>query len=458
MKLKIFLVTIFCILFVSVSPVFASTANLDAIVGRYQGQGVKIGVAVHAVKDQKEVFSYHATDPLNPASTMKVITSAVAFTKLGGAYAYKTAFTTDRMSKGMIHNLYIQGSGDPSVVQERLWSMIKDLRVRGVREIQGDIIIDNSYFDSESFAGRDPSSSRAYNAEISAFALNFNSFAVVASNQDGVVQVEADPPTDYFQVRSTVKAAGSSLTISRTFKDNIEYVTVSGGVSDEKIKYANVSDPVLYAGTTIKWLCDQMGISFNGKILTGAAVGKKKLIVDKSKPLAQIIHDLNKYSNNFTAEMILKTLAAEKVGVPGTTEKGVPLLTAFLTEIGVTAGEYSVHNGSGLSRNNRLSANALNQTLMVVYKNNKIRSDFISSLAIAGEDGTLKSRLKVAGLQGNVKAKTGTLNDVSSLSGFMETKAKNMLAFTIMVNGAAAGNGNFFRMQQEILSELYESF
>lgn len=457
MKLNFFLLIYFT-LFVPVSPVFASMTNLDAIVVRYQGQGVKTGVAVNDVKDQKEIFSYHATEPLSPASTMKVVTSAVAFSQLGGSYSYKTAFTTDRMVKGVIHNLYIQGSGDPSIVEERLWLMIKDLRVRGVKEIQGDIVIDNSYFDSESFAGRDPSSSRAYNAELSAFALNFNSFAVVATNQDGVVNVEADPPTAYFQVRSTVKSSGSSLAISRTFKDNIEYVTVSGGVSDEKIKYANVSDPVLYAGTTIKWLCDQMGIAFNGKIIAGAVVGKKKLIVDKSKPLAQIIHDLNKYSNNFTAEMILKTLAAEKVGVPGTTDKGVPLMTAFLSEIGVAAGEYSIHNGSGLSRNNRLSANALNKTLLAVYKNNKIRSDFISSLAIAGEDGTLKSRFKVAGLQGNVKAKTGTLNDVSSISGFMETKAKTMLVFTILVNGTAAGNGGFFRMQQELLSELYENF
>lgn len=389
---------------------------------------------------------------------MKVITSAVALSELGGSYSYKTTFTTDKMSNGAVQNLYVQGSGDPSVVEERLWRMVKDLRVHGVKEIQGDIVIDNSYFDSESFSGRDPSSSRAYNAEISAFAVNFNSFSIVATNNDGAVEVHIDPPTDYFKVKSGVKTQGSSLAISRTFKDGIEHVTVSGGVSDEKTKYANVSDPVLYAGTTLKWLFSQMGISFNGKIISGAAVGKKKLITDKSKPLSQIIHDLNKYSNNFTAEMILKTLAAEKVGMPGTTDKGVPLLKTFLNRIGVDASEYSIHNGSGLSRNNRLSARALNFALLAVHKNNKIRSDFISSLAVAGEDGTLKSHLKVGGLQGNVKAKTGTLNDVSSLSGFLETKIKNMLAFTIMVNGAAAGNGNFFKMQQELLLELYENY
>lgn len=405
------------------------------------------------------MFSHNGTRALNPASTMKVITSVAALKYLGGAFEYKTPLTTDRLWRGVVENLYVKGVGDPSLVEERLWRIAKDLRVRGVKKIHGDIVIDNSLFDSFEFAGKENGSARAYNASISPFAVNFNSFAVVAKNYgDGTIEVHVDPPTPYFDLKARIKPSGNYITIDRSYKEGREYVLASGGVSREKIKYANAANPVQYAGSTLAWVLGQMGIAFDGKIRSGSATGKRLLVTDKSKPLSLVIRDLNKFSNNFTAEMILKTIAARKAGAPGTTAKGAAILKQFVTDLGVSADEAAIFNGSGLSRKNRLSPNALNKVLVAAYADNKIRSDYMAALAIAGTDGTLRSRLSSPPLKGNVKAKTGTLNDVAAISGYLETKKKNTVAFTILVNGAGAAAGNFYAMQEKLLLDIYNSF
>ncbi|MBF0107354.1 MAG: D-alanyl-D-alanine carboxypeptidase/D-alanyl-D-alanine-endopeptidase [Deltaproteobacteria bacterium] len=438
---------------------YAGAETLSAIINSYEKNAVTIGVAVHAVDDKKEIFAHNAHEALNPASTMKVLTSAVALTHLGGSYQYETVLSTDRFSQGVLQNLYLKGSGDPSLVEERLWRIAKDLKVRGVNKINGSIIIDNSYFDSFEFAGKEADSTRAYNASLSALAVNFNSFAVVATNDGaGNLEVHIDPPTPHLNLVSKIRPSGNAVTIARSYNGGVEFVTATGGVSTETIKYANSSDPVQYAGTTFKWVLNQLGIEFNGKIKSGSAAGNKRVFVDQSKPLSLILRDLNKFSNNFTAEMILKTIGAKKSGVPGSTAKGVAVMKNFLSGAGVDSDEYAIFNGSGLSKNNRISPHALDQVLVSVYSDNRIRADFIASLAIAGTDGTLRSRLESPGLHGNVKAKTGTLSDVTSLSGFIETASRQMLAFTIMVNGPGAGSGGFHAMQEKLLIDIYKSF
>ncbi len=436
----------------------AGDDSLKATIDSFSRPNTSIGVMVHDIKTTKELFSHRGNTPLNPASCMKLITSTVALRDMGGSFKYNTTLSTDRISNNTAFHLYIKGSGDPSMVEERLWRIAKDLKVRGINKIEGDIIIDNTFFDSFDFSGKDDASSRAYNAKLSPFAVNFNSFAVVASNIDGKLEVHVDPPTDHFKLTSKIKPAGNSMTISRQFAEGTEYVTASGGVSDEKIKYANASDPVQYAGTTFAWVLKQMGIDFAGKITSGNARGPVVLLKDKSKELSLILRDLNKFSNNFTAEMVLKTVAANRQGAPGSTEKGVVLLKDFVSALGIDSSEYAIFNGSGLSQRNHLSPNVLNRVLIAAYQNNKIRSDFMSSLSIAGVDGTLGNRLKADVLKGNVKGKTGTLSDVSALAGYLETRAKNMVAFTILVNGPAAGAGGYFAMQEKLLLDIYESY
>lgn len=439
------------------APVAASDADLGAIVSSYKG-GAKISISIYSLSDKTTIFTHDDKESLNPASTMKVVTSVASLSVLGGHYKYKTTFTTDTISRGVIGNLYVRGVGDPSLVEERLWRIGKDLRVRGVKEVGGDIVVDNSFFDNDDFEGKISDSSRAYNAAVSAFAINFNSFAVVASNVGGAVNVEVDPPTEYFVLNANVRSGGNSLSVTRDYRDGKEYVSASGSVSDEAVKYANVENPVEYAGTTIKWILEQNGIAVKGGVRAGTATGRTKLVTDSSKPLSQILWDLNKWSNNFTAEMVVKTLGAEESGAPGATHKGVAILKRFLDEVGVDPQEYNIVNGSGLSQQNRISANALTQILIYAHRKSKIRADYTSALAVAGIDGTLKNRLRAPALMGNVKAKTGTLNNVSSLAGYMETRSGKSVCFAILVNGGGAGGGGYFTMQEKILQAVYDDY
>lgn len=450
----------FFVLCVSYVPsIFADTTSLKATVAAYDKPGVSVGVAVHSIDDGSELFSYNGTKPLMTASIMKVITSAAALTELGGSHEFQTVFSTDSKSRGVAQNLYVKGVGDPSLVEERVWRIAKDIRARGVKKITGDVVIDNSLFDNFDFPGQNDESSRAYNALISPLAVNFNSFAVSAVNDGGVVDVAIDPPVAYFNlVKAAVLGKGNDLSVSRVFKEGIELVSVTGGVSDEKTKYANVTDPVLYAGEVIRWALTQNGVEFTGKIISGPAVGRKILVKDDSKPLSVILRDLNKFSNNFTAEMIVKSMGAKKYGAPGTTDKGMQVLKEFVRGLGVDDAETQIVNGSGLSRRNVVAARVFNKVLAAAYQNNRLRSDLMASFAIAGVDGTLEHRLKSPELFGNVKAKTGTLYDVSSLSGYLETASKKMVAFTMIVNGEGAPAAKYQEMQEKILLDVYKSF
>ncbi len=458
LSVKVVIIGIFAVALVSFNSQ-ADQTTLKNTVAAYQKPGTSIGVAVHDIGNSAELFSYNSDKPLMTASIMKVITSTTALTELGGSYEFETVFSTDSKARGEINNLYVKGAGDPSLVEERVWRIAKDIRARSVKKITGDIVIDNSFFDNFDFPGQDDESSRAYNAQLSPLAVNFNSFAVNAINEGGVVDVTIDPPVDYFNlVKTAVQAKGNDLSISRVFKDGKDWVSVMGGVSDEKKKYANVTDPVLYAGEVIRWALTQNGVEFVGKIVSGPAVGKKILIKDNSKPLSIILRDLNKFSNNFTAEMIVKTLGAIKNGAPGSTEKGVQVLKDFVKGQGVNDVEVQIACGSGLSRGNLVSPRVFDTVLMSAYHNNRIRSDLMASFSIAGVDGTLEHRLRSPELLGNVKAKTGTLFDVSSLSGYLETASKKMVAFTIIVNGEGAAAGTYLDMQEKILLDVYKSF
>lgn len=454
--------TILSYAFVTVSSIFvlgshsASASSLKSIVSQKVPGSVKASIAVYDLKNKKQVFDYHGSLALNPASTQKILTSVVALKELGGSYHFKTPVLTKSFSKGVVDHLYLKGVGDPSIVEERLWRVAKDLRVRGVKKILGDIVIDQSLFDDFDFQGKINGSTRAYNASVSPFALNFNSFAVVATNTGAGLEVHVDPPIDYFVLRSKIGGSGNSISISRSEKNGKEYVMASGGVSRSKIKYANVLNPSAYAGQTLAWMLKQMGVEFSGKVKQDKAVGGKTLFVDQSKPLSHILNGLNKFSNNFTAEMILKTLGAKRLQ-KGNTKSGVQVLKSYLKEWGLSESQIKVFNGSGLSRNNRISATALNQILAEAYRDHRVRSDFIASLAVGGVDGTLKSRMKQKELIGNVKAKTGTLHDVAALSGYMEASSGQPYAFTILLNGAVGGR-SAYRIQEAILMGLYQNY
>ncbi|MDO8520141.1 MAG: D-alanyl-D-alanine carboxypeptidase/D-alanyl-D-alanine-endopeptidase [Deltaproteobacteria bacterium] len=445
------------ILFSPVIHAGEDLSSLSSLIRQYEGKGIQVGVHVVSVTENQEVFAYKESVPLNPASNIKIITTAAALHYLGSNYTFKTRFYSEGAPvQGKITNLYVVGGGDPNLVEERLWRTAKDLSLRGIREITGDIVIDQSLFAPMIREGMGDLN-RSYNAPITPLAVNYNSFAVVAQNTPTGIALSTDPPCDYFRIGGRVGTGGKGgLSVSRRFDGTQEVVTVSGSVKGpySVLVYRNVSRPSLYAGSTLKLYLQQNGVHLAGTVREGPNLGTHLILEDPSKTLGLVIQDLNKFSNNFTAEMLLLSIGAAVLGAPATPEKGVTVLDQYLSGLGISLADYHLENGSGLSRNTRVAARVLTSVLSDTYRRFSVMPEFVSSLAIAGVDGTVRKRLKNPEIVGQTRVKTGTLNDASSLSGFIPTKSGKVLAFAIVAHGPGAGGGRFHQLQEKIALRL----
>jgi len=244
-----------------------------------------------------------------------------------------------------------------------------------------------------------------------------------------------------------------------------ETLLIQGKVS-KKSKYGvsahiNVNNPSLFTTTTFKDALEQIGITVKGKVALEKIPQKsRRIATHRSDPLSSIISVANKASNNFVAEQLLKTLGAHQIGAPGTTEKGLQIVRKFLEELDIPADTYTLENGSGLSRNNRLSPQQIVRLLTYMYDSFEVRSEYVASLAIAGVDRTLQRRLRNTQAEGRLRAKTGAIRQVSCLSGYAASKDNEVFAFSIMMNNYKSGGYAVKKIQNQIgllLTEFYRS-
>ncbi|MBI4223975.1 MAG: D-alanyl-D-alanine carboxypeptidase/D-alanyl-D-alanine-endopeptidase [Deltaproteobacteria bacterium] len=386
------------------TPIFGFADPLESFL---QQAGISQNkTAVYAVwADTGEPILAHNEDlALIPASTLKIVTAYCALKKLGPAYHFETRILGEGpIQQGAVQNLTIQGEGDPSLVSERLWMLVAELKARGLKKISQNIYLDDSYFAAQEYPGRQENNHRAYNALTSALAVNFNS---VPTYQNGEKHYRrADRPLDYF--------AGELAT---QLKAN--------------------------------------HIAFTGKILEGKTAAAHLLYSFPSKPLGLIVHDMNKYSNNFIAEQLVKHLGAKFQGPPGTTAKGIHVLNDCLKGAGVETSHALLKNGSGFSRQNKISARALTQVLLAGWRDFTLRPEFTASLSVAGLDGTMEKRKIPKELEGVLRAKTGSLNGISSLSGYVPAKNGRLIAFAILMNDYQKDTWEAQKIQDRLIVQL----
>lgn len=423
-----------------VTPAWSASPKeaLDQIVQSFQDGKTEIGISVRTAPRGKILYQNNGTTPLNPASTMKVITSVASLKYLGANYVYKTLFMTDAQNGAAVQNLFVKGVGDPTLNEERLWRIANELKRQGVKTVQGDLVVDNSLFLPDPALGQGLSRHMMTNA---ALVLNPTFQGPLTQAYGGDIIPQND-----FASGAAMRSEKSASLIKRPKL-----------VLPKTTQALSYRDPARYAGEIFKTILQQSGIQVKGEVRSGNNQGFIVLHEDYSVPLSQILVELNKKSNNFVAEMLLKTLSAEEMGAPGSMQKGATFLSSFLGYNGMPYGEYNIVNGSGLSRENRVSADILTRTLLMAYNDSEIQDTFINSLPIGGIDGTLRRRMHSPHLQGNVHAKTGTLFDTSALSGFMETKSGNTIAFTFLVNVPGAP-GKSFPLYEQMLEKMYEEF
>ena len=427
----------------------------------------RTSIVVADAASGKIIATYQPDLKLNPASCAKIITAASALAALGPDYRFHTRFLADRALNegGAVGTLYVSGNGDPMLVGEDLWRMARNLKNSGLKRVTGGIVIDDSFFDSHYYPGRPGGQTRAYAAKTSAVAVNFNSVAIRIApgrkaGSPGAVAIE--PLTDYFRlVNKTV--TGGSRRISITLKpgQGRETIVVAGRVPTRmkpKLYYKRVHDPLAYAGSLIRLVLVQNGIEVEGKIRRGRVpAGAVEILSEPSKPLAVLVRNMNKFSNNFIAEQILKHLGAVRYGRPGSTAKGLMAVGHYLESIGIPRGSYELENGSGLSERTKISARQLVRVLVAAFGDFAMRPEFVTSLPIAGVDGTARHFGPAPEVRGLARAKTGTLGGVSSLAGYVPTANGRIAAFAILSNGLKRGADEARRSQMKIVRVISET-
>src|SRR4051794_16536887 len=417
--------------------------------------GAHVGLEVESLDDGQVILSRNADDLLNPASNTKLVTSATALLRLGPEYRFTTDYLADApISRGRIGTLYVKGRGDPAVTTERLDGLVSDLWHRGVRSV-GEIVLDDTFFDREEFGPgwEQESSDKSWAAGVGALSLNHNSVAVYITPGDRVgsrARIELEPEArDYFLVDdrvTTVRMTGRRKLRPHTISEGERTrIVVEGRVplrGETTVMYRRVGDPTFYYGQTLRMLLRQRGIRVSGRVKRGEVPTSAVLIQSYDSPaLAEIVRDMNKVSSNFIAEMLIKTLGAELKGTPGSWPKGLEVAEDLLAELGLPRGTYVLKNGSGLNDTNRFTPRQMALLLQAVWKRFPVAAEFISSLGIAARDGTMRLRMEGTDAAGRLRAKTGTLERVTALSGYVQSLGGERYVFSVMVNDWSGKSG-----------------
>jgi D-alanyl-D-alanine carboxypeptidase/D-alanyl-D-alanine-endopeptidase (penicillin-binding protein 4) len=411
-------------------------------------------LGLYVEEDGKKLIDINAAKLMIPASLTKIVTGGAILTKI----PLNKKFTTELWSKGSIESdvlkgaLCLKGGGDPSFVSEKMWFLVNEFVRSDVKNIEGDLIIDSSRFDSELYdVGRDSMRvDRAFDAPISAVSFNWNSTNVFIRPSliaNTPAKIYLDPRSDYLELENktmTVSKSGvKSIEATRIKSGERDKIIVSGNISlngNEAVIYKSISNPALWTAYHLKEFLLERGIKFSGKIREGQCeIGSILLAKSDSKNLIEITGDMLKFSNNYVAEMLVKNLAADDVlsnptGKNATMKNGLEIIRTYLDQLGFKRLDYVLENVSGLTRDNRFTPIQLTKVLVNIKNNFSLFPEFSSGLPIAGIDGTMKNRMK--GDSGViVRAKTGYLDGVVGLAGYIGRKDNTPLVFTFIFNG-----------------------
>ncbi len=393
--------------------------------------------------------------PRSPASTVKTLTTFAALDMLGPTYTWHTrALTRGTITDGVLEgDLILQGGGDPYITLERWWSFVQALRAKGLKSIRGDIVIDNTAFslpaeDPGAFDGRP---NRSYNVLPDALMVNFQSveFRVAANPDTHRVDVLATPAPANLIIENHIRfvegrcGGGAGRVDFQVASDTWDRVVFNGALSARctEQSFARVLlRPTTYAFGTFVQLWRQSGGEFTGKLRTEAAPADAKLLLTyDSLSLGEIIRLTNKFSSNLMARHLLLTVGKERFGDPATLQKGAATIAEWGRERGLDFQGIDIDNGSGLSRATHVTVLQMAKALSAAYRSH-FAPEFMASLPLAGLDGTLRSRMKNSPA-GSVRLKTGHLDGVSGVAGYVTTASGKTFVLASLVNNARADFG-----------------
>lgn len=445
--------------------------SVARVLSAYQMPIESLSLFVQDVNEDTPLLAVNADVPRNPASTIKLLTTYLALEGLGPTYQWKTeGYLGGELADGLLDgDLYLKGYGDPYMVIERFWLTLKDMQQRGVVDIAGDLVIDNSYFeiDKTDPGEFDGQAYRSYNVVPDAFLVNFQAIDFIFRPDPARDRVEiiANPMPGNLKIDNRLRLTGGycggfqngiSVAVADAILQN--RVTFSGTFRRECREY-HLSRTVLQAPTFAYGLFRNVWQEMNGSLQGGLRVERVPETLEpfmsvESPPLAEVIRGINKWSNNVMARHLLLTLGAERLGPPATVEKGREAAISLLPELGLDFPELRIDNGAGLSRKTRISAGNLGQALLAANAG-LYNAEFISSLPLAGLDGTMRRRFKDEDLTGRMHLKTGRLNGVFAMAGYLRARSGNEYVVVAIQNYEDAHRGPGEEAQSEFLRWVY---
>ncbi|MDH4478837.1 MAG: D-alanyl-D-alanine carboxypeptidase/D-alanyl-D-alanine-endopeptidase [Rhodoferax sp.] len=393
-------------------------------------------------------LNHRAGVPMQSASVIKLATTFAALELLGPTFTWSTPVYVDgTVRAGVLRgNVYIQGQGDPKLVLERLWLLLHRLQGFGIHSIQGDIVLDRAAFavDAGDPGAFDGEPLRPYNASPDALLINYKSVLIgfTPDPQRAVAHVQLDPPLWGVQTQDTVPLISGScgdyrgaLKATLTDPTRIRFAGAYPADCGEKVWPVAYADPASYAPRAVQGLWLSMGGQLSGEVRYGqvpaALVAGAPTLELRSPPLAEIVRDINKFSNNVMAQQLFLTLGRESAGTPASLGTARTVMERWWQSRVSTTEPLQLDNGSGLSRQEFISARALGQLLQTAYRS-PLMPELMASLPISGVDGTLK-RAKVAN-PGSAHLKTGSLNGVSAIAGYVHGSSGKRYVLVALAN------------------------
>ncbi len=447
--------------------------------GSEEMKGARISVVVRSLKNGRTIFSLNPDLPLTPASTTKLVTTYTALSELGPGYQVKTIISSaSRPTDGTVRgDLYIKGHGDPFLTVNDIDDLVDQLQRQGVRGVQGRVIGDGTFFDNVTsrYEYSGDSDDPEPVAPVEALTVQGGWFSVIVSSTSiagGPLNVQTYPHSDAFEIASTgtvgappaarrrrggkksLDGAGRGVdpqvenldrrglkVVVTDGPDGRQIVTVSGTLAPRKTanyKYRMRSAPTVIAGMVSERL-RRYGVKVGGLPGAGTSPPRAKILAETGRPIMEILRLVMKNSNNFLAEHVFKMIGGASRGTGSTAANAVARIQTRMEITNVDFQRCVINDGSGLSRRNCLSAEALSGILEAAHNDPHVFQALYETMSIAGVDGTLRRRMKGSLAEGNAHGKTGTLRNVSALAGYVTTRDGELLCFAILMNGPNVG-------------------
>jgi D-alanyl-D-alanine carboxypeptidase/D-alanyl-D-alanine-endopeptidase (penicillin-binding protein 4) len=410
-----------------------------------------VGIAIQEIGSSKFLLTSNAATALNPASTVKLVTTYAGLELLGPAFRWKTeTYLGGPLRDGILEgDLTLKGYGDPKLTLEALWLLLRDLRARGLKDIRGDLVLDRTQFAPVEFdvSRFDGDALRPYNVGPDALLINFKAvrFHFLPEPERRGVRVFAEPRI--VDVASDLRLADTPcgdwrerMKADFQAQSSMPKAAFSGSYSvncGERDWHVAMLTPNQYAAGLFRLLWAELGGTVGGTAggtaREGIAPQGKPFASLESPTLSEVVRDINKFSNNVMARQLFLTIAAEQAGAPATTANAQRAIKAWLAKKGLDFPELVMENGSGLSRIERISAQSLTSLLVAAFRS-PVMPELVASLPLIAVDGTMRKRMKSESIAGQAHIKTGSLSDVRAIAGYVLDRSGRRYAVTMIVN------------------------